>query len=205
MRTYRARAALVAALMLVLIASASAGATTTGIRIFNPPLVTQRGQMRFVTGLEAVVCNVTMTKTLRTEALIPVNPVGLTKLGRITSRRVPFECGARILNLPNILGGLPAPGPAPNSWNLSFLSSDLATGELKFGILDFQVSIDQLNGECLYRGPLLGTLNAAGTILRYGSPLPLFAGGPECAPMMFVEGIFANEPPIVFQLLRQEV
>ena len=33
------------------------------------------------------------------------------------------------------------PGPNPESWDISFLSSNLPGGELNFGILDFQVSI----------------------------------------------------------------
>ena len=202
MRTHRARVALVATL-LVLLASASAEATTSGIRIIAPPLVTQRGVMRFTTGIGMIVCNVTMTKTLNTQALIPVSS-GLTKIGKITSRFTMPECPATILNLPRFLGGMPGPGPLPESYDLSFLSSDLLTGEMKFGILDFQVSVPGLGGPCLYRGALLGTLTTDGRLLRYASPLPLFAGV-GCPAMLPVEGTFVNEPPIIYQLLRQDV
>ncbi len=201
MRTHPVRAVLVAALLLVLVASASAHATTRGIRIVAPPLVTQRGVMRFTTGVGLIVCNVTMTKTLNTQALIPVSS-GLTKIGKITSRITPMECPATILNLPRFLGGMPGPGPLPESYDLSFLSSDLLTGEMKFGILDFQVSVPGLAGPCLYRGALLGTLTTDGRFLRYASSLPLFAGV-GCPAMLPVEGTFINEPPIIYQLLNQ--
>jgi hypothetical protein len=201
MRTHCARIAALAAMLVVLAASGTASATETGIRITEPALVTQRGIMRFTAGAEIITCNVTLTKTLITQELIPLRP-GLIKLGKITSRVTPPECGAVILNLPRMLGGLPRPGPLPESWDLSFLSSTLPTGELNFGILDFQVQIDQLGGICLYRGPLLGTLSTDGRILRYASPLPLFLmGAPICPETLAVEGIFVNEPTIKYTLL----
>jgi len=93
------------------------------------------------------------------------------------------------------------PGPLPESWDVSFLASNLATGELNFGILDFQVRM-VLPGTagCLYRGTLLGTLTTDGRVLRYGSALPL-AEGFGCPPIMVINGSFTNEPPITYSLL----
>lgn len=200
MQAHRIGVALLATL-LVLAASATASATTFGIKINEPPLVTQRGILRFTVGVEMVVCNVTLTKTLITQELIAVQPLPfLTKLGKVTSGRTNLECGATILNLPRNLGGRPSPGPNPESWDISFLSSNLPGGELNFGILDFQVAIDQLGAVCLYRGALLGTLNTEGSILRYAGTLPLFIGV-GCPMVTAVEGTFVNEPVIKYVLL----
>lgn len=198
MRTHLARVAVLTAMLVTMLASGTASATETGIHIMGPALVRQVGILRFTIGAEVVNCNVTLTKTLINQ-LIPLRP-GLIRLGKVTSGRSMLECPGLFLNLPPILGGMPAPGPLPESWDLSFLFSDLATGQLNFGILDFQIVIDQLGGECLYRGTLLGNVSADGRILRYASPLPLFFGV-GCAPMVAVEGIFANEPPIRYVLL----
>ena len=110
------------------------------------------------------------------------------------------ECPIAFLNLPPNLGGVPGPGPNPESWDLSFLSSNLPEGELNFGILDFQIIYDQFPEECLYRGTLLGVLSTDGRILRYGEALPLFMGV-MCPPIVAVEGIFTNEPAINYVLL----
>lgn len=202
MRTYRARGAAAAALLLILLSAATASATSGGIRIVAPPLVTQRGVLRFTAGVQVIVCNATLTKTLITQELIPVRPGGLTKLGKITSGRV-MGCArpTMLLNLPRFLGGIPAPGPNPESWDLSYLSSNLPGGELNFGILDFQAQI-MLNEVmfCLYRGALLGTLSTDGRILRYFSNLPLSVGL-GCPGFVTVEGTFTNEPPIIYMLL----
>jgi hypothetical protein len=205
MRTQFARfAVLVVALLSLLAIAGSASATTRGIQIFAPQLVLQRGVLRFreQLGFE-VICNVTLTKTLITEQLIPVRST-LTRLGRITSGRFGIECpGTVFLNLPRNLGGFPAPGPNPESWDLSFLSSNLPEGQLNFGILDFQVLINFPGMACLYRGSLLGTLSNDGRILRYSSVLPISGLPGFCSPMVTVTGIFGNEPPIIYALLPQ--
>jgi len=198
MRRSGARIAVLTALLVTLAVSGTASATTTGIRIIQPQLVVQRGILRFTLGFEVITCNVTLTKTLITE-LIPVRP-GLIKLGKITSGRTLIECPGVFLNLPRQLGGLPMPGPNPESWDLSFLSSNLPGGELNFGILDFQILLDHFPENCLYRGTLLGTLSTDGRILRYASPLPLFFGL-GCPAMVAVEGIFVNTPAITYVLL----
>jgi hypothetical protein len=199
MRTYRACIAVLAALLVTLAVSGTASATTTGIKILAPQLVLQRGILRFTTGIEIINCNVTLTKTLITEELIALDPL-LTKLGKVTSGRFMLECPVEFLNLPPVLGGVPGPGPNPESWDLSFLSSNLPEGELNFGILDFQIIYDRLPEWCLYRGSLLGTLSTDGRILRYASVLPLFAGL-GCPEMIAVEGTFVNEPAITYSLL----
>jgi hypothetical protein len=202
MRTYRAGIAVLAALLVTMTAAAgSASATTFGIEIKEPQLVLQRGILRFTIGLEMVNCNVTLRKTLITEELIDVEPPPfLTRIGRVMSGRIALECGILFLNLPPVLGGIPGPGPNPESWDISFLSSNLPEGELNFGILDFQIIFDQFPEDCLYRGTLLGTLSTDGRILRYASPLPLFSGL-GCPETVAVEGIFTNQPAINYSLL----
>jgi hypothetical protein len=200
MRTYRACIAVLAALLVTLAIGGTASATTTGIRIEEPQLVLQRGILRFTIGLEVVNCNVTLRKTLITEELIDVEPLPfLTRLGRVMSGRIGLECGVEFLNLPLALGA-GIPGPNPESWDIAFLSSNLPEGELNFRILDFQIIVDQFPQECLYRGPLLGTLSTDGRILRYASFLPLFAGL-GCPEVVAVEGAFVNQPPINYTLL----
>lgn len=197
MRKHLARVAALAATLVVLLA-ASASATTTGIRI-EQPLVSQIGGLRFTEPFgTTIACATTLTKTLIT-TLITV-ATGLTKIGKVTSGRFAPECPASYLNLPRQLNGFPPPGPAPTSWDLSFLSSNLLTGELNFGILDFQVRIP-INGVwCLYQGTLLGRITRDGALLRYLSTLPL-AGGVGCPGAMTVQGNFVNEPPITYTLL----
>jgi hypothetical protein len=200
MRKHPVRIAALAAMLVVLFATGTASATTTGIKINQPPLVNQIGVLNFREPLGAmIVCATTLTKTLITQELIPV-ATGLTKIGKVTSGRFMPECPAVYLNLPRMLGGFPPPGPTPTSWDLSFLSSNLVTGELNFGILDFQVRVNVNGVLCLYRGALLGTLSTDGRILRYASTLPLF-GGVGCPGAMTVEGTFNNEPPIIYTLL----
>jgi hypothetical protein len=201
MRTHRAGAAVLTALLLALAVSGSASATTTGILIENPQLVVQRGRWTFNTGGLAFICNSTMLKRLIVGELIPVRET-LTKLGKIRAGRLAPECPyeTRFLNLPLVLGdGMP--GPLPESWDLSFLSSNLATGDLNFGVLDFQIRM-VLPGTmgCLYRGTLLGTLTADGRTLRYGGTLPL-AAGLGCPVFLAVTGTFTNEPAITYRLL----
>jgi hypothetical protein len=204
MRTHRAGMAVLTALLLVLAISGSASATTTAIRIENPQLVVQRGRWTFNTGMGLVfVCNSTMLKRLITGQLIPVR-TPLTRLGKIRAGRLSAECpyNTAFLNLPLQLGdGMP--GPLPESWDVSFLSSNLETGALNFGILDFQVRM-VLPGTmgCLYRGTLLGTLSADGRTLTYGGGLPL-AEGFGCPAFMGITGTFTNEPPITYSLLLE--
>lgn len=200
MRSHRIGGAVLAALLVIVVAAASASATSTGIRIIEPQLVTQRGFFRFTEtlGLQ-IICNTTLTKTLITEELVKVRP-GLMKLGKVMSGRFPAECPAAYLNLPRVLG-MGIPGPNPESWDISYLSSNLPGGELNFGILDFQISLTVGMAACLYRGTLLGTLSTDGRILRYiGRFLPLF-GGIGCPGVINVEGMFVNEPPILYLLL----
>jgi len=200
MRTHRASAAVLTALLLVLAVSGGASATTTGILIQNPMLVVQRGTWTFTTPELSYTCNSTMLKRLIVGQLIPVRET-LTKLGKIRAGRLAMECpfNTRFLNLPLVLGE--APGPLPESWDVSFLSSNLVTGDLNFGVLDFQVRM-VLPGTagCLYRGTLLGTLSRDGRTLRYGGTLPL-AEGFGCPAFMGITGTFTNEPPIVYSLL----
>ncbi|MFL5816961.1 MAG: hypothetical protein ACJ76L_05100 [Conexibacter sp.] len=193
--------AVLTAMLLVLAVSGGASATTTGILIENPPLVVQRGRWTFSTGALAFTCNSTMLKRLIVGQLIPVR-APLTKLGKLRAGRLSAECpyNTAFLNLPLALGeGMP--GPLPESWDVSFLSSNLATGALNFGILDFQVRM-VLPGTmgCLYRGTLLGTLSADGRTLTYGGGLPL-AEGFGCPAFMGITGTFTNEPPITYSLL----
>ncbi len=200
MRKQLARIVVLTALLATCV-SGTASATTFGIKINEPQLVLQRGVLRFTIGLEVVNCNVTLRKTLITEELIDVEPLPfLTRLGRVMSGRMALECGVEFLNLPPNLGGVPAPGPNPESWDIAFLSSNLPEGELNFRILDFQIIVDHFPEACLYRGPLLGTLSTDGRILRYASFLPLFAGL-GCPEMVAVEGTFVNQPEIKYTLL----
>lgn len=201
MRRHRSGGALLMALVLVVLVSGTASATSTGIRILAPQLVVQRGFLRFREPVGAeIICNTTLTKTLIIEELVKVRP-GLVKLGKVTSGQLGAECpGTTFLGLPRQLGGIP--GPLPESWDISFLSSNLPGGELNFGILDFQVSIFVPGTMgCLYRGTVLGTLSTDGRILRYaGTLVPLF-GGLGCPPSITVSGMFGNMPPIAYVLL----
>lgn len=200
MRTHRVVTAALAAVLVVLAVSGSAAATTTGILIQEPPLVVQRGRWTFNTGMLAFQCRSTMLKRLIL-GLTPARET-LTRLGKVRAGRLAVECPyeTRFLNLPLQLGeGMP--GPLPESWDLSFLSSNLATGALNFGILDFQVRMVLPGTQgCLYRGTLLGTLSADGLTLTYAGGLPL-AEGFGCPPAIIVNGTFTNEPPIRYVLL----
>jgi hypothetical protein len=201
MRTNRVGWSALAALLVTLVMSTSALATTGGIRIDEPPLVAQRGIFRFSSGVTIVMCNATLAKTM-VIGLVPVQSGRLTKLGRVVSGRV-MECTYRstLLNLPARLGE-GEPGPLPESWDMSFLSSNLVEGQLNFGILDFQIGI-LLPGTqgCLYRGALLGSLSRTGRVLRYASSIPLSEGSLGCPLAIAAEGTFTNEPPIRYTLL----
>jgi hypothetical protein len=200
MRTYRAGTAVLTALLLVLAVSGSASATTREILIERPMLVAQRGTLTFNAGMLIFTCSASFSKRLITGQLIPVNTL-LTKLGRMRAGQI-TECPypAELLNLPLALG-MGMPGPLPESWDLRFLSSNLATGAMNFGILDFQVRI-VLPGTagCLYRGTLLGTLSADGRVLTYAGSLPLAAGF-GCPLAMPINGTFTDEPAITYSLL----
>lgn len=198
----RTLAVATAVVALLLLGAASAAATTIGI-VNQTPLTTQQGVLTFSNGSAALTCQVILTKQLRTGLIPVVTP--LTRLGRVASGRLLNCPNVRFLNLPPVLFGEPPIGPFPNSWDVSFLASDLATGELLFGILDFQVGIQNAAGQiCLYRGTLLGRLSKDGTLLRFTGqpPLPLFGGPATCGPQLFVNGVLNDVPPIIFQLLN---
>lgn len=189
-------AALAAGLLIGLFA-ATAPAATIGI-VNQTPLTTQTGNLTFFSGTFSVTCAVQLRKQLRT-GLIPVI-AALTRLGRVAAGQLGPNCPAAFLNLPPQLGGVPPIGPTPTSWDVSFLGSDPLTGELLFGILDFQV---KFNNGCLYRGTLLGRLSTNGAVLRFlGQPgIPLSAGPATCPTQIGVQGILNDNPPIVYQLL----
>lgn len=202
MQTRRAGVGLLTLALVVLAVSGTASATTSGIVIENPQLVVQRGRWIFNTGMGLVwECRSTMLKRLIVGVLIPVR-TPLTRLGKVRAGRLAVECpfNTAFLNLPLQLGE-GQPGPLPESWDISFLSSNLETGALNFGILDFQVRM-VLPGTmgCLYRGTLLGTLSADGRTLSYNSGLPL-AEGFGCPAAIAITGTFTNEPAITYSLL----
>lgn len=203
MRTCRTHFAVLAMLISVLAVSSVASATETGIQIDEPQLVAQRGTLRF-SGIEVpILCSVVLAKTLITERLIPAGGSGLVKLGKVVAGRI-LNCNysTQFLSLPQQLGG-GEPGPLPESWDISFLSSTLPEGQLNFGILDFQVRILIPGaGPCLYRGTLLGALSVNGRTLRYASSIPLSTGF-GCPVAIAVEGSFTNEPAIRYTLLTR--
>lgn len=197
MRKYVAIAA--AAVLLLLASAAGAAASTIGIAN-TTPLTQQVGNLNFIGATTNFNCQVVLRKQLIV-GLILVRTGSLVRLGRVTSGQIVCPAGAaNFLNLPLQLGGMPPIGPLPTSWDISFLASDLATGELLFGILDFQVKLP--NG-CLYRGTVLGRLQPGGAVLRFvgGPPIPLAGGGPVCDPQIGVGGILNDNPPINFILL----
>lgn len=196
----RKSAAVVAvALGMLLAAAGVASATTIGI-INNTPLTTQVGNLQFVSPAMMINCNVQLRKQLTT-GLIPVTSQ-LTRLGRVAAGRL-IGCPGTLLSLPPELGGMPPIGPLPTSWDVSFLGSDLVTGELLFGILDFQIRLDVLPEGCLYRGTLLGRLSKDGTTLRFlgNPPLLLAQGSAGCPPQISVQGALNDNPPINYSLL----
>lgn len=200
MRAHRAGMALLAALVLVLAVSGGASATATGINIAGPALVVQRGTLTFNSGGLVISCNTTLLKRL-TLGLTLVR-AGLIRLGKIRAGRLAAGCPneTAFLNLPlNLAEGMP--GPMPESWDISYLSSNLPGGQLNFGILDVQIrTVLPGTQGCLYRGTLLGTLSTDGRVLRYGGTLPL-AEGFACPAFMGITGTFNNEPAIVYSLL----
>lgn len=200
----RKSTAVVAAVLAMLLAAAgAASATTIGIAI-NTPLTTQIGNLNFAGPTTNFNCNIQLRKRM-VVGLTIVNRTGLTRIGRVEAGRITCPAGpATLLNLPPELGGIPPIGPLPTSWDISFLASDLVTGELLFGILDFQVRLP--NG-CLYRGVLLGRLTPDGALLRFtGQPgLPLAFGPPACDPQINVTGNLNDNPPINFILLNISV
>lgn len=189
---------------LLLLGAAAAAATTIGI-VNNTPLTTQNGPLTFASSSgQTITCQVVMTKQLKT-GLIPVVQTALTRLGRVASGRLLNCPNVRFLNLPMVLGGQPPIGPTPTSWDVSFLASDLVTGELLFGILDFQIGIQTADGQvCLFRGTLLGRLSRNGVLLQFtgAPPLPLVSGPAAlCGLQLNVIGTLNDVPPIVYQLL----
>ena len=195
----RMASACLAAVVLLLAAAATASATTNGILI-NTQLTTQTGIVQLTAGPVILNCNVVLRKEL-TVGLTPVNPFGLTRIGRVTSGQL-IGCGAAFLNLPPNLGGIPVIGPTPTSWDLSFLSSDLVTREMLFGILDFQISPGGPLAGCLYRGSLLFRMSRDGLRLTLlGNSLPVVGGAPACQQSLTLTGTLTDNPAIVYQLL----
>lgn len=190
-------AALAVAAALLLGAAASAPAATFGIAI-GTPLTEQVGTMRFVAGPIIMECQILLRKEM-VVGLTIVNPRALTRIGRITSGRL-FGCQSGLLGLPPVLGGLPPIGPTARSWDISFLSSDPATGDLLFGILDFQLSLGTGAG-CLYSGTLLGRLSADGRVLRIAGGLPITPPIPGCTDSVSVTATLFDNPAINYQLL----
>ena len=121
MRIYRMGIVVLATLLVALAFSASAAATTAGIRINAPALVAQRGTFRFTSGMFVHRCNAVLAKRL-INTLVPVQTGVLPRLGRVMAGRV-FECTYMtiLLNLPTQLGE-GEPGPLAESWDVSFLS-----------------------------------------------------------------------------------
>lgn len=195
----RTVSACLAAAVLLLAAAATASATTNGILI-KTQLTTQTGIVQLRAGPIILNCNVVLRKELAL-GLTPVNPFGLTRIGRVTSGQL-IGCGAAFLNLPPILGGMPAIGPTPTSWDLSFLSSDLLTGEMLFGILDFQISPGGPLAGCLYSGSLLFRMSRDGVRLTLlGNSLPVVGGAPACQQTLTLTGTLTDNPAIIYQLL----
>jgi hypothetical protein len=196
-----ALACLVAALA-VLACTGTASATTRAIRIFTP-LTTQTGTLRIPAGPAFFECEVEITKTFITDALVPVLPFGLTRIGKVTSLRFTprINCPSLPLNVPARLGeGII--GPLPTSWDISFLASDLFTGDLLFGILDFQISPGGPLAGCLYRGTLLGRMSWDGrTLTLLNTPLPVVGAAPGCQQSLTVTGTLNDTPPVIFALL----
>jgi len=199
MRTYAAAAvAILAALLLGL--SATASATTRGIYM-QTPLTTQVGQLNFTGAAINLPCQVQIRKTYFF-GLVLVNPAGLTRIGRVQAGQITCPVPATFLNLPRELGGGPI-GPTPTSWDIAFRTSDLATGEMVFAILDFQVAFVVNGSVCLYRGALTGRLSPNGVNLRFGGnlPLPLWSGANTCPPQVTPNGILTDNPPVIYRLL----
>lgn len=192
--------AAVAALVVLLASAGSASATTRGI-VINTPLTTQTGPLNFIGPTSNFVCQVQFRKQLIV-GLTPFGVAALTRIGKVAAGQIACPAGpATFLNLPPQLGGQPPIGPLPSSWDISVLGSDLATGELVFGILDFQVRLP--NG-CLYRGTVLGRLGPLGQVLRFlgNQTIPLWIGPGNCDPQIRVVGNLNDTPPIIFSLLN---
>lgn len=191
-------AASAVAVVLLLVGAAAAPAATLGIAI-GTPLTEQLGIIRLTAGPVIMECQVLLRKEM-VVGLTLVNPRGLTRIGRITSGRI-FGCPAVTLNLPEQLGApIPPIGPTPRSRDISFLSSDPVTGDLLFGILDFQLSLGLPPG-CLFSGTLLGRLSRDGRTLRMDGALPNtpLVGG--CATSVSITGTLIDAPAINYQLL----
>ncbi|ADB51700.1 hypothetical protein [Conexibacter woesei] len=191
-------AAVLAAVVLMLLGSSAASAAPLGIVINGPALTTQVGALRLTAGPVMLTCQVVLRKEL-VLGLTPVNPTGLTRLGRITAGRL-FGCPSTLLNLPPELGAIPPIGPLPNSWDISYLTSDPLTGDLLFGILDFQISLGVPPG-CLYRGTLLGRLSRDGRTLTITGSVPIDFPTPGCAGSASITGTLNDTPPIQYFLL----
>ncbi len=200
MRTYAAAAVAILAALLLGLSAATASATTRGIYI-QTPLTTQVGQLNFSGPGINLPCQVQIRKTYFF-GLVPVNPAGLTRIGRVRAGLITCPVPATFLNLPRELGGGPI-GPTPTSWDIAFRASDLVTGEMIFSILDVQVAFVINGAACLYRGTLTGRLSPDGVNLRFGgnASLPLFSGPATCPTQMTPNGTLADNPPVIYTLL----
>lgn len=195
------RACVPIAALLTLLLAGTASATTTGIDIVET-LATERGTLTFQSGATNQTCAVTLTKTFIAE-LVPVSRE-LTKIGKIESGTI-ANCmpafATTLLNLPAQLGGRPVPGPAPSSWDIAFISSNLQTGDMNIAILDFQVRITS-GFICLYRGTVTGVLVNRGDYLTLVGVLPVEAGSSGgCPRTLTVTGTLFDTPLVHYVLL----
>lgn len=187
----------VVAVLLMLAGASTATAATLGINI-QTFLTTQTGLVTLRAGLRVIDCPMRLSKQLVT-GLTTVNPFGLTRIGRITAGFM--ACTSVFLNLPTTLGGGRI-GPTGTSWDLSYLASDPLTGDLIFGILDFQISPGGPLAGCLYQGTLLWRLSADGrTLTLLGNSLPVVGGAPQCEQSLTLTGTLTDDPPVFYQLL----
>lgn len=189
--------AVAAACLLALAAASPAAATTFGIEIFTP-LTTQNGVIELRSGFRIMHCQVVISKEL-TPGLTVVRPFGLTRIGRIRAWQT-LDCPAAVLGVPATLQAGPPP-VAPN-WDISYLFSDLVTGELYFGILGFQISPGGFWAGCLYTGTVLGKVSRDGTRLTWlSSTLVETSRRPECDTSLTISGALNDIPAIAYRLL----
>lgn len=189
--------AVVAACLLALAAASPANATTFGIEILTP-LTMQDGVIQLRSGFRIMHCRIVVSKEL-TPGLTLVNRFGLTRIGRIRAWQT-LDCPAAVLGVPATLQAFPPP-VAPN-WDISFLFSDLVTGELYFGILGFQISPGGPWAGCLYGGTVLGKISRDGTTLTWlSSTLAEVSRTPGCDASLTIGGTLNDIPAVNYRLL----
>jgi hypothetical protein len=189
--------AVVAACLLALAAASPATATTFGIEILTP-LTMQVGQIVMRSGFRILPCDIAIAKELA-PGLTLVNRFGLTRLGRIRAWQS-LTCQAGVLGVPRSLQEGPPP-VAPN-WDISYLFSDLVTGELYFGILGFQISPGGPWAGCPYGGTVLGKISRDGTTLTWlSSTLTETSRLPFCDATLTISGTLTDTPAVVYRLL----